>query len=127
MLYQFRKALVQATKVIVALLDVSLRLPTLPSKHATLCAPDTTLVYGGGKRARRNRYQRRKGSGCNPRPWVLKSGVDMLTQRPNDPICCTTQRVVKTYALEGDRLVETGSRTIASSSDSGLEIVGTVW
>ena len=51
----------------------------------------------------------------------------MVTQRPDDPMCCATQRVVKTYALEGDQLVETGSRTIAPSSDSGLEIVGTVW
>jgi heat shock protein HslJ len=51
----------------------------------------------------------------------------MVTQGPDDPMCCPTQRVVKTYALEGDQLVETGSRTIASSSDSGLEIVGTVW
>ncbi len=29
--------------------------------------------------------------------------------------------------LKGDQLVETGSRTIASSNDSGLEIVGSVW
>jgi heat shock protein HslJ len=63
-----------------------------------------------------NRYQRRKGSGCNPRPWILKSGVDIVTKGPDDPMCYPTQRVV-----------ETGSRTIASSSDSGLEIVGTVW
>lgn len=51
----------------------------------------------------------------------------MVTQGPDDPMCCPTQRVVKTYALEGDQLVETGSRTIAFSSDSGLESVGTVW
>jgi hypothetical protein len=43
------------------------------------------------------------------------------------PLCCPTQRVIKTHALEGDQLVQTGSRTIASSSDGGLEIVGTVW
>jgi hypothetical protein len=35
--------------------------------------------------------------------------------------------VVKTYALEGDQFIETGSRTIAPSCDSGLEIVGTIW
>ena len=74
-----------------------------------------------------NRYHRRKGSACNPRPWILKCGVDMITHWPHDPMCCPTQRVVKTYALEGDQLVETGSRTIASSSDGGLKIVGTVW
>ena len=51
----------------------------------------------------------------------------MVTQGPDDPMCCPTQRVVKTYALKGDQLVETGSRTIAPSSDSGLEIVGSVW
>jgi hypothetical protein len=51
----------------------------------------------------------------------------MVTQGPDDPMCCATQRVVKTYALEGDQLIETGSRTIAFSSDSDLEIVGTVW
>ena len=54
------------------------------------------------------------------------ASVDMVTQEPDDPMCCPTQRVVKTYALEGDQLVETGSRTIAFSSDSGLEIASTV-
>ena len=51
----------------------------------------------------------------------------MVTQGPDDPMCCPTQRVVKTCALKGDQLVETGSQTIASSSDSGLESVGSVW
>ena len=69
-----------------------------------------------------NRYQRRKGSGCNPRPWILKNGVDMVTQGPDDPMCCPTQRVVKTYALESDQLVETGAQSIEDALRVGAAI-----
>ena len=33
--------------------------------------------------------------------------VDMVTQGPDDPMCCPTQQVVQTYALEGESLVQT--------------------
>ncbi len=33
--------------------------------------------------------------------------VDMITQGPDDPMCCPTQQVVQTYALEGESLVQT--------------------
>jgi len=33
--------------------------------------------------------------------------VDMVTQGPDDPMCCPTQQVVRTYALQGEELVQT--------------------
>jgi heat shock protein HslJ len=33
--------------------------------------------------------------------------VDMVTQGPDDPFCCPTQRVVQKYALRGDQLLQT--------------------
>jgi hypothetical protein len=35
--------------------------------------------------------------------------VDMVTQGPEDPMCCPTQQVVQTYELQGDQLVQTSS------------------
>jgi heat shock protein HslJ len=35
--------------------------------------------------------------------------VDMVTQGPDDPMCCPTQQVVETYALQGEDLVKTSS------------------
>jgi hypothetical protein len=35
--------------------------------------------------------------------------VDMITQGPDDPMCCPTQRVVETYELHGNELVRTSS------------------
>jgi hypothetical protein len=32
--------------------------------------------------------------------------VDMVTHGPGDPLCCPTQRIVRTYTLQGDQLVE---------------------
>ncbi len=40
--------------------------------------------------------------------------VDMITQGPNDPFCCPTQRVVQKYTLQRDRLVQTSSEVIGS-------------
>jgi hypothetical protein len=39
--------------------------------------------------------------------------VDMITQGPNDPMCCPTQHVQETYQLQGDQLVETSSRIVS--------------
>jgi heat shock protein HslJ len=33
--------------------------------------------------------------------------VDMITHGPDDPMCCPTQQVVQSYALQGEELVET--------------------
>lgn len=33
--------------------------------------------------------------------------VDMVTHAPDDPMCCPTQHVVQTYALQGETLVQT--------------------
>jgi hypothetical protein len=33
--------------------------------------------------------------------------VDMVSHGPDDPMCCPTQQVVQTYALEGESLVQT--------------------
>jgi hypothetical protein len=33
--------------------------------------------------------------------------VDMVAHGPDDPLCCPTQQVVQTYALEGESLVQT--------------------
>ncbi len=60
--------------------------------------------------------------------------VDMLTQGPNDPMCCATLQVVNSYELQGDQLIQVSSETIGtisatapttSTAESG--IVGIVW
>jgi heat shock protein HslJ len=49
----------------------------------------------------------------------------MISHGPEDPMCCPTQRVVQTYALEGDRLVQASSQE--SQSDAGQDLNGVVW
>jgi heat shock protein HslJ len=60
--------------------------------------------------------------------------VDMVTQGPNDPMCCATQQVVNAYELQGDKLIQVSSETIGTvgatttttrTAESG--IVGIVW
>ncbi len=41
--------------------------------------------------------------------------VDMVQAGPNDPACCPSRHVVKTYALQGDQLVETSSREVSEN------------
>ena len=36
-----------------------------------------------------------------------ESVVHMVTHGPNDPVCCPTQQVAQSYALQGDELVPT--------------------
>lgn len=38
--------------------------------------------------------------------------VDMITHGPEDPMCCPTQHVVETYALEGDQLLQTSRQIL---------------
>jgi heat shock protein HslJ len=40
--------------------------------------------------------------------------VEMINQGPDDPMCCPSQQVVQTYALEGEQLVQTSSRVVDS-------------
>jgi heat shock protein HslJ len=50
--------------------------------------------------------------------------VDMVQAGPDDPLCCPTQQVVKTYELQGDQLVEVSSGEMAQA-ETGL--AGTSW
>jgi uncharacterized lipoprotein YbaY len=52
--------------------------------------------------------------------------VDMVTQGPDDPMCCPTQQVVKGYALKGDQLMETSSQVVGRAAAES-DIVGVVW
>jgi heat shock protein HslJ len=56
----------------------------------------------------------------------------MVTHGPDDPMCCPTQIVRNTYALEGDTLVEMASEVIGSVEETSeaeipAELLGTVW
>ena len=50
--------------------------------------------------------------------------VEMVNQGPDDPMCCPTQQVVQTYALEGNELVQTSSRVLGSTGDQEQGVVG---
>ncbi len=49
----------------------------------------------------------------------------MITHGPDDAMCCPTQRVVQTYELRDDELVQTSEEV--SSAAAGSEIVGVLW
>lgn len=52
--------------------------------------------------------------------------VDMVTHGPDDPMCCPSQQVVQTYALQGDQLEQTSSEVIGTAAgETGL--TGIVW
>lgn len=61
--------------------------------------------------------------------------VDMITQGPNDPMCCPTEQVVLTYELQGDQLVEVSRETVGTvpgpsvvqTMPAASPIVGVVW
>ena len=42
--------------------------------------------------------------------------IDLVTQGPNEPMCCGTQRTAVGYALEGDQLVNTATTVIGVQS-----------
>ncbi len=44
--------------------------------------------------------------------------VDMVQAGPDDPMCCPSQQVIKTYELQGDQLVEVSSQEV---TDGGAE------
>jgi heat shock protein HslJ len=61
---------------------------------------------------------------------TIESGqivLEMITQGPDDPMCCPTQQVVETYALRRDELVQTSSQVISSGPAASPDIVGIVW
>jgi heat shock protein HslJ len=49
--------------------------------------------------------------------------VDMITHGADDPMCCPTQQVVRTYELRGEDLVDTSSH----EGEGGSDVVGVVW
>jgi uncharacterized lipoprotein YbaY len=56
--------------------------------------------------------------------------VSMVTHGPDDPMCCPTQQVIKSYQLQGDQLVETSSQVAggeAGEAEASTEIVGIIW
>ncbi|MFN2199590.1 MAG: SH3 domain-containing protein [Caldilineaceae bacterium] len=44
--------------------------------------------------------------------------VDMLTQGPDDPMCCPTQQVVQTYELQDGQLALVNTQEVDTSSDA---------
>jgi len=53
--------------------------------------------------------------------------LDMVQAGPDDPMCCPTQQVVKTYQLQGDQLVETSSQVVGAQGASARTLEGTSW
>jgi heat shock protein HslJ len=52
--------------------------------------------------------------------------VELVQHGPDDPMCCPSQRVIKTFALQGDQLVEISSQVIEAENGTP-ELVGAVW
>ncbi len=55
--------------------------------------------------------------------------VDMITQGPDEPMCCGTLEVVNSYELQGNELVEMSSESVGSV-DQGMSdtaIIGVLW
>ena len=51
--------------------------------------------------------------------------VEMIQQGPEDPMCCPSQWVMKSYELDDDELVEISSETLGAVS--APELLGEVW
>jgi heat shock protein HslJ len=75
------------------------------------------------------------GDRAQIRAFSIEAGqiiIEMVTHGPEDPMCCPTQIVRNTYALEGDTLVEMASEVIGSVEETSeaeipAELLGTVW
>ena len=50
----------------------------------------------------------------------------ILTQGPDDPMCCPTQNMIKKYALQGDQLAETYSEVVDNKGE-GAQLTGVTW
>jgi heat shock protein HslJ len=53
--------------------------------------------------------------------------LKMVTHGPDDPMCCPTQQVEQTYALQGNELVQTASQIVRSGAADDLDITGITW
>ena len=55
--------------------------------------------------------------------------IDMVQAGPDDPLCCPSQRVIKTYELQGDQLVEVSSQVVEDGGDEMMSqgLAGTDW
>jgi len=51
--------------------------------------------------------------------------VDMITHGPDDPMCCPSLHVVRTFELGGSDLLQTSEEVLSAPTQS--EIVGVVW
>jgi heat shock protein HslJ/LysM repeat protein len=51
--------------------------------------------------------------------------VNLIQHGPDDPMCCPSQQVIKTFALQGDQLVEVSSEEVSAAAT--LELIGPVW
>jgi heat shock protein HslJ len=75
------------------------------------------------------------GDRAEIRAFSIETGqviIEMVTHGPDDPMCCPTQIVRNTYALEGDTLVQMASEvtgTVEETSEAEIpaELLGTVW
>jgi heat shock protein HslJ len=75
------------------------------------------------------------GDRADIKSLVIEDGqivLEMVTHGPDDPMCCPTQIVRNTYALEGGELVEKGSEVIGKVEEPGeieapSELLGQVW
>jgi heat shock protein HslJ len=53
--------------------------------------------------------------------------VDMVTHGPDEAMCCPTQEVRVTFALEGNDLVETSREVLGSSGGAAQQLTGVLW
>jgi heat shock protein HslJ/LysM repeat protein len=53
--------------------------------------------------------------------------VDMVQAGPDDPMCCPSQQVVKTYELQGEQLMETSSQVMGAEAGPAGTLEGTSW
>ena len=54
--------------------------------------------------------------------------VDMVQAGPNDPLCCPSQQIVKTFALRGEQLEEKSSRAVASKiTETRSSFASAIW
>jgi len=53
--------------------------------------------------------------------------VDMVQAGPDDPMCCPSQQVIKTYSLQGDQLVEVSSQEVTGGARAAGSLEGSSW
>jgi heat shock protein HslJ len=53
--------------------------------------------------------------------------VKMIAHGPDDPMCCPTQEVIQTYALQGGELIQTSNQVVGSTESDNETLNGVVW